>query len=131
MTNYVAPLGKQRWSADQADIRRRVATLENRTGTFQPVARVAVADVAYAATTSDTLIAYTSITAARVVTLLAASTVPGRQLVVKDESGLASGTLTITVTPASGTIDGAASKVVNTAYGVLRVYSNGTNWFTA
>ena len=53
----------------------------------------------------------------------------GLAIMIKDESG-AAGTNNITVTPASGTIDGAANKVINTNYGILRVYSNGTNWFT-
>jgi hypothetical protein len=52
----------------------------------------------------------------------------GHSLVIKDSTGGAN-TNNITVT-ASGTelIDGAASKVVNTAYGVLRVICNGTGW---
>jgi hypothetical protein len=92
--------------------------------------RTTVANVAYTVLATDAKVCYTSLSAARVVTLPAASTLPGQNLVVKDESGACSGTNTITVTPASGTIDGAANKVINTAYGVLRVYSNGTNWFT-
>lgn len=130
MSTFPVPKLEDRPSALIVDLRNRVATLENRTASFQPFQRAAVADAAYAAVAGDTLIAYTSISAARAVTILAASAVPGRQMTVKDESGSCSGTFTITVSPASGTIDGAASKVVNTAYGVLRLYSNGTNWFT-
>ncbi len=36
----------------------------------------------------------------------------------------------ITVTPQTGTIDGAANVVINTNYGSVRTYSDGTNWFT-
>jgi hypothetical protein len=93
--------------------------------------RTAVSDAAYTVLATDAKVCYTALTAARVVTLPAASTLSGQSLVVKDESGACSATNTITVAPASGTIDGAANKVINTAYGVLRVYSNGTNWFTA
>lgn len=56
----------------------------------------------------------------------------GQCIVVKDEGGTA-GTNNITVSFVSGaTIDGAASKVINTNFGVLRLYnSNGGNkWFT-
>jgi len=130
VTTFPNPNLEDRPPAMVADLRTRLATVENRLSSFQPLGRAAVADAAYVAAVGDTLVAYTSISAARAVTLLAASAVPGRQMVVKDESGSCSGTFTITVSPASGTIDGAASKVVNSAYGALRVYSNGVNWFT-
>lgn len=52
------------------------------------------------------------------------------RVVVKDESGGAA-TNNITIdTEGAETIDGANSIVINANYGVLRVYSNGTNWFT-
>jgi len=35
----------------------------------------------------------------------------------------------ITVTPASGTIDGSASHVINSDYGSVTVVCDGTNWF--
>jgi len=75
---------------------------------------------------------YTSITAARIVTLPAqGATLPaGQEFTIKDESGSCDGTKTITVTPSSGTIDGAASVVLNSAYAKVTVYTNGTNWFT-
>jgi hypothetical protein len=41
-----------------------------------------------------------------------------------------SSTNTITVVPASGTIDGAANKTITTAYGSMRVWCDGSNWFT-
>jgi hypothetical protein len=130
VTTFPTPKLENRPSALIVELRARLATVENRTASFQPLGRATVTDAAYAAAGGDTLIAYTSITAARAVTILAASTMPGRQITVKDESGSCSGTNTITVAPASGTIDGAASKVISTAYGTLKVYSNGTNWFT-
>ena len=36
---------------------------------------------------------------------------------------------TVTVSPASGTIDGAASKVISTQYESYDFVSDGTNWF--
>jgi hypothetical protein len=92
--------------------------------------RTTVADANYTVLTTDRKICYTSISAARVVTLPSVSTASGQSFVIKDESGSCSVSNTITITPASGTIDGAANRVINTAYGVQRVYSNGTNWFT-
>lgn len=94
--------------------------------------RTTVADAAYTVLVSDALVVYTSLTAARVVTLPAqGSTLPaGQEFVVKDESGSCDGTKTITITPPSGTIDGAANVVINAAYGSKTIYTNGTNWFT-
>lgn len=89
-----------------------------------------VADVAYTALISDYIISYTSLTLARTVTLATTATYLGGQCqIIKDEAGTA-GTNNITVTPASGTIDGAASKVINANYGVLRIYQRGGNFFT-
>lgn len=91
--------------------------------------RTTVADANYTVLLTDRHISYTSITAARVLTLPSVSAASGQRFTVKDESGSCSGTFTITVTPASGTIDGAANKVLNSAYATVTVYSNGTNWF--
>jgi hypothetical protein len=54
----------------------------------------------------------------------------GQVLVVKDESGVANGTNTITVNPSgSQTIDGATSATIESPFGSILVYSNGSNWF--
>jgi hypothetical protein len=94
--------------------------------------RTAVADANYTVLASDLTVAYTSLTAARVVTLPAqgASLPAGQEFTVKDESGACDGTKTITITPPSGTIDGAANLVLNVAYAKAAVYTNGANWFT-
>jgi hypothetical protein len=72
------------------------------------------------------------LTAARIITgTIAGTAAAPLVLTIKDESGNASGSKTLTFTPASGNIDGVASKiVVNSAYGSAQVYCNGTNWFT-
>ena len=94
------------------------------------ITRTAVNDAGYAALTTDYLIAYTLLTAARTVTLPAASGMTNHILIVKDESGAAgTNNITINVT-AGGTIDGASSKVISSNYGVIEVYSNGSQWFT-
>lgn len=49
--------------------------------------------------------------------------------IIKDETGQA-GTNNITVQCSGHTIDGAATKVISTNYGVLRVYSIGANYVT-
>lgn len=95
-------------------------------------ARTTVSDAAYTALASDRLIAFSALTAARVVTLCAASSYPtGTRLMIVDESGNCSSSKTITVNRAgSDLIDGATSFVVNAAYGGLEIESNGSNAWT-
>ena len=53
----------------------------------------------------------------------------GKIIIIKDESGQA-GINNITIeTSANETIDGESTKLINTNYGVIRLYSNGENWF--
>jgi hypothetical protein len=98
----------------------------------QQVARTAVSNN-YTILASDYLVAYTSTSSAFVATLPAAAAGnAGQEWVIKDESGGAA-THNITVKTAGGNIDGVSGStglVINTNYGVLRVYSNGTNYFT-
>jgi len=84
----------------------------------------------YTVLNTDRTICYTAIAAARTVTLPAASTMSGKRITVKDEAGAAATNNLTVVVASSGTIDGASSKVINTNFGVLNVYSNGTQWFT-
>lgn len=84
----------------------------------------------YTTTISDVVIGVTSTAAARTISTTVGDQLPGRQMIIKDESG-AAGTNNITFDPAgSVTVDGATTKVINTNYGVLRLYCDGTNWFT-
>lgn len=92
--------------------------------------RTAVSDAAYSILTTDCIVAYTALTAARTATLPSAVGVAGQVYYIKDESGNA-GTYNITLaTTSSQTIDGSSTKVISANYGVQRVYSNGSNWFT-
>lgn len=95
-------------------------------------ARTAVSDAAYAALTTDRLIAYTALTAQRAVTLPAAASYPtGTRLMIVDESGACSSSDTITVARVGAdTIDGATSFVIDAAYGGLEIESNGSNAWT-
>ncbi len=81
----------------------------------------------YTALTGDDVVLCNQ-SAAITITLPSASGVNGRILTIKDKSGSAA-TNTITVSGAN-TIDGTASKVLNTAYGALRLVSDGSNWFS-
>ena len=93
--------------------------------------RAAVSDAAYTALVTDRMVAYTALTAARVITLPVSSAYPtGTRLVVIDESGNCSVTKTLTLNAAGAdTINGAASAVVNQAYGFIGLESNETgNW---
>lgn len=93
------------------------------------------------ATSTDFLVAITSTASPRSVNLpqcTATSTAPGLtdkvRYEVKDESG-AAGTNNVTVTATFGQlIDGASTKVINTNYGIARVYCdgqvNGGAWFS-
>jgi len=81
-------------------------------------------------TTGEVIIGVTDTSSARTIDLSTASTDSGRIFIIKDESGAANVNNITVTTEGAETIDGAASKVINTAYGVLRVYSDGTNFFT-
>jgi len=94
-----------------------------------------VADIADTTLATDNIIAYTTLTASRVVTLIAAASTGGTTtapyfLTIKDESGNCAGGVTITVDGnGAETIDGAATLVLNTAYSSVTLYCNGTAWF--
>jgi hypothetical protein len=92
--------------------------------------RTAVSDAAYTALATDCVIAYTAITAARIVSLpAAAGFATGRVLWILDESGSVTATHTISVARnGSDTINGgSASAVIAGAYGILGLESNGSN----
>ena len=94
--------------------------------------RRAVVDANYTAAPTDRLVAYTALTASRIVTLPAAASYPGgARLTVVDESGAASATLTIALQRGgSDTVNGGASIAIATGYGSVTLESNGTNTWT-
>lgn len=72
-------------------------------------------------------IVYVNTSAARTITLPTPTN--GRVLTVKDSTGSA-GTNNITINPsAAETIDGGSSYIINRNNGVVRLSSDGTNWF--
>ena len=99
--------------------------------------RTPVNDAAYAVLASDRIVAYTAISTARVVTLIAAASYPaGAVLTVIDESGSCSLTDTITITRAgSDVIASSASAsattfVLNNAFASVQLESNGSGQWT-
>lgn len=92
--------------------------------------RTTVADVAYSITLNDYLVAYTSLSSGRTATLPSAVGISGQIVIVKDEAGSANSNNITIATSSSQTIDGAATKVISTAYGSVRLYSDGANWKT-
>ena len=95
--------------------------------------RTPVPDAAYTGLTTDRLIAYTTLTAARVVNLPLASAYPtGTRLTIIDETGNCTALISITITPnGTNTINGVnGSIVINTAYGQATLESNGLAGWT-
>lgn len=81
-------------------------------------------------TNGESIVGVTDTSIARTVTLATADLGVGRMIFVSDESG-AAGTNNITIdTEGSETIDGISTLVINTNNGRVRLYSNGTDWFT-
>lgn len=110
-----------------------IIAINNVTGLSSALARSqkqrrAVNDVDATLAKTDYLIAYSAISAARAITLPAASTCKDKHFVIKDESGSAnSSTKKITFV---GTVDGASNPdAITAAYGIKKIYSNGTAWF--
>ena len=97
--------------------------------------RTAVADADYTILSTDRLVAVTSITASRTLTLPAANSVPaGYQIIVADMSGSITAAIQIAVTRAGAdTIPaGLFSQIayVNSSYGSLTMISDGTSKWT-
>lgn len=88
--------------------------------------RTAIADASYSAQASDYIIAYTSLTADRTVTLPTSVCTSGRAYIIVNETG---GAFNVVVDPEStATISGMTS-ISLPAYNSIPVYCNGTNWF--
>ena len=94
--------------------------------------RTAVSDASYTVLATDRTVAYTALTAARAVALPASSAYPsGTRLLIVDETGNCGVTNTIAVNAAgTDTIDGAASVVVNQAFGFVGLDSSGAGHWT-
>lgn len=94
-----------------------VATVVVRTAILTPVVVTNADDVIAVAVPGPVAVA---------VTLPAG--VQGRVFEIKDSLGLASPATPITITPAAGTIDGAATATITAPYGSLSLVYSGTQW---
>lgn len=135
---YVGPVGEIIVDTDQ----NRLVVQDGATVGGNPQAklsevltntRTALNDANYSALVTDRFIAYTALTAGRVVTLPAAAAYPtGTELVIYDESGECSSSHTMGAQP-QGTdeINGVNSVTTSsTAYGYIRLISNGVSKWT-
>lgn len=64
------------------------------------------------------------------ITLTTAQTLDGRLIIIKDAGGNAAANNITIDTEGSEKVDGANSIAITANYGVARLYSDGTNWFT-
>lgn len=89
--------------------------------------RIAVATpVAISGTTDDVVSVQVPGPVAVAVNLPAGTT--GKEFTIKDGLGLASVLTPITITPAAGTIDGAATATINSPFGSLTLIYDGAQW---
>lgn len=85
----------------------------------------------YTASTSDYLIALTSLAIAPSIGLPLPSLVgTGKTYIIKDEAGGATTTNITIRSEGEKLIDGSSSTTLSTNYQVKRFYSDGSNWFT-
>lgn len=92
---------------------------------FRSVRVVTAAGAITVTSTDYAVVVNKTVGAASAVALPAGVT--GQVFVIKDGKGDA-GANNITITPAAGTIDGAATKVIGTNFGSVTLLYNGTQW---
>jgi hypothetical protein len=98
-------------------------------GGSQSVHRTSVA-ADYTAADNDYYIGVTDTAARRSITLPSAARRAGRVYIIKDESGRAAAHPISVSASNPETIDGKATLTISNDYGVLRVISSGTSWFS-
>lgn len=109
-----------RWLLQQTDFNSETSSGGNQ--------RTVTAAGAITVTRDDNTIFVNKSVGAATTVNLPAKPIPGRRLFIKDAKGDAN-VNNITITPASGNIDGSASLVINTAYGYATIAYNGTQWY--
>jgi hypothetical protein len=113
-------------------------TVTPTTGTGAQVVTISASGTAFAnvrianatpvtVTTTDGVVGIAVTPAANVAVTLPAG-VTGQEFTIKDALGLAAAATPITITPAAGTIDGAANAIINVGYGSLTMVYSGTQW---
>jgi hypothetical protein len=101
-----------------------ITTLNN--GVVNKV-RVVIAAGAITVTSADNIIVVNKTSGAATTVNLNATPTTGQTYIIKDGKGDAN-TNNITITPSSGTIDGASTFVMNTNYSAQKIVYNGTEW---
>lgn len=89
--------------------------------------RVVIAAGAVTITTADYIVVVNKTVGAATAVALYAAPLAGSQVIIKDGKGDAAAN-NITITPAAGTIDGAATLVIAANYGKASLVYNGTQW---
>ena len=84
----------------------------------------------YTTTGDDVIVGVDTSGGAVTITLGSATVTAGRIVIIKDVGGSANTNNITIATEGSETIDGAASTSISTNHGVVRLFSDGTNWFT-
>ncbi len=87
-------------------------------------------DSNYTASVDDSIIGIDTTSGAVTVTLPSAGAVAGKVFIIHDEGGTAGSNNITVATEGSETIDGSSTATISTNYGSLRIYSDGTNFFT-
>lgn len=89
-------------------------------------------DASYRIQLTDFLISVTNVATARTITLPSPTVAgPFKIFIVKDASGSAA-TTNITISPnGSEVIDGDTTKVITSNFGIVGLYTDSVNWFTA
>ena len=87
--------------------------------------------ISYSVLVTDYIVAVTDNSAARTITLPSTGVATGQTFVIKDAAGTAGSVNAISVVVNGGvkTIDGLTSQSINSDYGSITVYYNGTNYF--
>ena len=102
-------------------------TFANASGNVIRTVRVVTAAGAVTVTTADDLVVVKKSVGAATTVNLPATPATGLTFTIKDGKGDA-GANNITITPAAGLIDGAATLVISTNYGAREISYDGTAW---
>jgi len=85
--------------------------------------------ISYAVLSTDAIIGVTDNSSARTITMPNSGMAIGQRWSVKDQAGTAASANNITISGNGANIDGAATYVINTNFGSVDLYWNGSNFF--
>lgn len=128
-TSWVASSSSVAWGAITGTLSAQT-DLQTALNAKQPLFSRTAVSSNYTTVATDNLVAVTSTASVVTITLISAATFGVQPITIKDESGAASVNNIIVNTSSSQTIDGLSTVRITINYGVLRLYSNGSNWFS-